>query len=158
MSAPVPADVRVVKRCDCGEQVLARGSVEDYPYDPRAVAELEKGLNKLRAIEHRATAACIFDEHFITEHNEVCRKFAARERGRAADSSQAELTRLRALAKAASEGLWGKAGLGAHEIIFGTNQWGSEPRYDLKSLLVFERELKGSGAERMETPRPNARR
>jgi hypothetical protein len=134
----------------CGAQIVARGSVTDYPYSRFADVRRLDGLARLTAIEDREHAGNAFELFFFAEHNDTCPKFAAHERAKAADNAKEEFDRLKAYAEEAKNGAYGQAGQDAYNMIFAQSAWGRETRYDLQGLQAFEREMVSTKARRVD--------
>ena len=116
---------------------------EEYPYDPLAVPEMQRGLDKLRCIEDRRIAREAYDLFLATERNATDPGFHRRERARVARTEQAELEQLTKLANAAFAGAYGADGKSlVAAMLIDQDTWGNPRRTDIVSLRVFAKELR----------------
>lgn len=82
---------------------------ESYPFDPSAEVARLSGLEKLRAIKDRSTAALLFELHGQAERNEKDPRFQAHERAKQLKTDADELEWLEACVGTARSGGFGKA-------------------------------------------------
>src|SRR5688572_19807255 len=118
---------------------IGPGSAEDYPFDPEARVENLFGLEKLRAIADRSTAAYLFEMYWVCERNERDPKFKAQRAREEQEKAELDLEHLNSMADKAAAGVYGKpAQKVADEVLRG-----GQGRTNLEALRKALRKVPG---------------
>lgn len=116
--------------------------LSSFPFDPSARIEFLEGLDKLRAVEDRATRAVLYELYWSAEAYESSPHFERAEERRVRRAARREVERLNAIADKAAKGEWGFSGRALEKSMLGE---GKERTLD--ALREFERQLRALRAE-----------